>query len=189
MQNKSFVIILTAFISLWCLYMLSFTFISRKVQKEAIAYATSSSGDFNPNKKQAYLDSVWNKPVYDLGFHEYTYKDVKNNEISLGLDLQGGMHVTLEISPINIIKGLSVNKLDSTLNNALRAASVEQKKTQKDFSKLFFDTYRQQNPGKRLAPLFSGPVSISSVHHNQTFNACLAVRSRSRYPERKILSV
>lgn len=164
MQNKGFVIVLTSFIAVWCMYIFSFTFVSRNVQKDATAYATDATGKINPTKKQTYLDSVWNKPVYNLmGLKEYTYKEVKNHEISLGLDLQGGMHVTLEISPLNIIKGLSVNKLDSALNKALRTASIEKKTSQKDFSTLFFDAYHEQNPGKRLAPLFSGASTRNSI--------------------------
>src|SRR5688572_8443022 len=98
MRNKSFITILTIVVTLLCLYYLSFTFVSRGVQKDATAYATDAAGNFNPNKKQSYLDSVWNKPVYTfLGMKDFTYKEIKNNEISLGLDLQGGMHVTLEV--------------------------------------------------------------------------------------------
>lgn len=103
MRNKGFISILTIIVTLLCLYYLSFTFVSRGVQKDALAYATDAYGEVDPLKKQAYLDSVWNKPVYNfLGLKEYTFKQVKNGEISLGLDLQGGMHVTLEVSPADI---------------------------------------------------------------------------------------
>src|SRR5688500_13004775 len=116
MQNKGFIIVLTSFIAVWCLFIFSFTFVSRGVQKDATAYATKDDGKVDFIKKQAYLDSIWNKPVYNLiGLKEYTYKEVKNHEISLGLDLQGGMHVTLEVSPVNIIRALAANEKDSSL--------------------------------------------------------------------------
>src|SRR5688572_24911779 len=114
MQNKGFVWVLTTIVTLLCVYYLSFTLVSRNVQKDATAYATDASGNFNPDKKQLYLDSVWNKPVFNLlGLKEFTYKEVKDGEISLGLDLQGGMHVTLEVSPVDIIRGMSGNNQDS----------------------------------------------------------------------------
>src|SRR5262245_42438375 len=119
MQNKGFIVLLTVIVSALCLYYLSFTFVSRGVQEQAIAYAADGSGKVDIDKKQAYLDSVWNKPVYNLlGIKEYTYKEVKNSEISLGLDLQGGMHVTLEVSPVDIIKGLAGNSTDSAFLSA-----------------------------------------------------------------------
>ncbi|HEX8039187.1 MAG TPA: protein translocase subunit SecD, partial [Chryseosolibacter sp.] len=167
MKNKGFVLVLTVIITLICLYYLSFTLISRRVQSDAVAYATDSKGNINLEKKQTYIDSVWNKPVYNfLGVTEFTYKEVKNNEISLGLDLQGGMHVTLEVSPIDIIKGLSGYSQDSAFLKALNEASIQQRNSQERFATLFFDAYREANPGKRLAPLFAtastrGRISLS----------------------------
>ena len=104
MRNKGVVVVLTIVITALCLYYLSFTFVSRKIQQKAIAQATDKDGSVNLAKKQNYLDSLWNKPVYNIFGAEYTYKEVKESELSLGLDLQGGMHVVLEISPIDIIK-------------------------------------------------------------------------------------
>jgi SecD/SecF fusion protein len=66
MRNKGFVLVLTIVVTLLCVYYLSFTFISRSVQQDARAYATDANGVVNPDKKQAYLDSVWNKPVYNF---------------------------------------------------------------------------------------------------------------------------
>lgn len=168
MRNKGFIIVLTAVITLLCLYYLSFTLVSRNVQKNATEYATDASGNIDLVKKQNYLDSVWNKPVYNfLGLKEFTYQEVKNNEISLGLDLQGGMHVTLEVSPIDIIKSLSGYSQDTAFLNALNRATELQKSSGDRFSDLFFETYRQANPDKRLAPLFAtastrGRISLNA---------------------------
>jgi SecD/SecF fusion protein len=167
MRNKGFVSLLTIVVTLLCLYYLSFTLISRSVQKEAAEFATSN-GVVDPDKKQDYLDSVWHKPVYNfLGIKEFTYEEIKNSEISLGLDLQGGMHVTLEVSPVDIIRGLSDNNQDSAFVKALQKAIVQSKTSTSSFSTLFFDAYRQDNPGRRLAPLFStastrGRISLNA---------------------------
>jgi SecD/SecF fusion protein len=169
MRNKGFVSILTIVVTLLCLYYLSFTFISRNVQKAAAEYATASNGEINPLKKQAYLDSVWNKPVYNfLGLKQFTYKEVKNSEISLGLDLQGGMHVTLEVSPIDILRRFSGNSQDSAFLHALKEANIRHKNSQRSFSSLFFDAYRENNPGKRLAPLFANASTVGKISLNDS---------------------
>jgi SecD/SecF fusion protein len=168
MRNKGFVAVLTIVVTLLCLYYLSFTLVSRSVQKDATEYATSPDGEVDPTKKQNYLDSVWNKPVYSFLGKEFTYKEVKNSEISLGLDLQGGMHVTLEVSPIDIIRSLSGNSQDSSFLRALNRASVAHKNSQRSFSSLFFDAYRQANPDKKLAPLFANAATVGRVSLNDT---------------------
>ena len=122
MKNKGFVIVLTVIITALCLFYLSFTIVSRQVQADATAYATDENGVFDYVKKQRYIDSVWNKPVYNFFGIEYTYKQVKDNELRQGLDLQGGMHVTLEVSPADIIRGLSNNSQDSAFLKAMDRA-------------------------------------------------------------------
>ncbi|MEP2668369.1 MAG: protein translocase subunit SecDF [Cyclobacteriaceae bacterium] len=163
MRNKGVVVVLTIIITALCLYYLSFTFVSRKVQEDAIAYATNSSGSVDLFKKQSYMDSLWSKPVYNLFGAEYTFKEVKENELNLGLDLQGGMHVTLEISPIDIIKGLSGNSQDPAFVAALNRASEMQKSSQERFSALFLSAYKEANPDQNLAPLFASAANKDRV--------------------------
>ena len=163
MKNKGFVIVLTVIVTALCLYFLSFTFVSTRVQQDAIDYATSENGTIDLAKKQQYLDSVWTKPVYNLFGAEYTFKEVKDNELSRGLDLQGGMHVTLEVSPVDIIKGLSGNSTDTSFVSALKAASIAQRSSQERYSTLFFDAYREQNPNKSLADLFTSTVTRGRI--------------------------
>ncbi len=143
MRNKGFIIFLTTIVTLLCIYYLSFTFVSKRVQKEAITYATNQSGIYQYDKKQHYLDSVWRVPVYSLLGQEYTYEEVKDNELSLGLDLQGGMHVTLEVTPDEIIKGLAGNPKDKTFLKALQNAKGLQKNSQASFVDLFSQSYEE----------------------------------------------
>jgi SecD/SecF fusion protein len=155
MRNKGAVIVLTIVVTLLCIYYLSFTFVSRNVQQDAIDQATTENGVINLAKKQAYLDSIWNLPVYNLlGITEFTYKEVKENELSLGLDLQGGMHVTLEVSPVDIIKGLSGNSQDQAFLEAIRLARERQKTSQARFSELFIEAFNETSNGGSLAPIF-----------------------------------
>ena len=177
MKNKGFVGVLTIVVTLLCLYYLSFTFISRGVLKDATQYATNTTtGEVDIIKKQAYLDSVWNKPVYNFfGLKEFTYKEIKSNEISLGLDLQGGMHLTLEVSPIDIIRSLSGNSQDTAFLKALNKANFQHKTSQRSFSGLFFDAYRQENPGKNLAPLFANASTVGKISLNDSDSKVISV--------------
>lgn len=166
MRNKGFVIILTAVITFLCLFYLQFTWVARKVQKDAEKYATNSSGILDLTRKQRYLDSLWNKPVHNLFGVEYTYKEVKDNELGLGLDLQGGMHVVLEISPVDIIKGLSVNPDDPALIAAFQKAREMQKTSQGNYVDLFYTAFAEANPNVKLSTHFAstttqGRVSLS----------------------------
>lgn len=168
MRNKGFIVFLTLIITLLCVYYLSFTFVSRNVQKAAIAYATTETGNIDFGKKQSYLDSVWNEPVYSLLGIEYTYKEIKETELSLGLDLQGGMHVTLEISPIDIIKGVSGNYDDPAFLEALKKASEMQRTSQDNYVDLFYRAYKEIKPNGSLAEIFAnaanrGKISLQST--------------------------
>jgi SecD/SecF fusion protein len=154
MQNKGAVVALTIIITLLCVYYLSFTFVSRNIQQDAVTYATGETGIVDLSKKQNYLDSIWNLPVYNLFGIEYTYKEVKDTELSRGLDLQGGMHVTLEVSPVDIIKALSGNTTDPQFNEAIKAAKEKQRNSQERFGTLFLESYKQISQ-KPLAEIFA----------------------------------
>ncbi|HEX6224198.1 MAG TPA: protein translocase subunit SecDF [Chryseolinea sp.] len=175
MNNKGLIIALTIFITLLCLFYLSFTYVSRGVQQDAIEHATDNNGVVDLSLKQNYLDSVWNVPVYNLFGIEYTYKEVKDYELSLGLDLQGGMHVTLEISPIEIIKGLGGNSQDSAFVRALLAAQRQQRSTQEDFATLFFKTFKDNNPDKALASIFANSSTKGRISSTDSDNAVIAI--------------
>lgn len=163
MRNKGFVVVLGILITLLCLYYLSFTFVSQRVEKDAVAYATDASGSLSLSKKQIYLDSIWNKPVYNLFGAEFTYKEVKENELSLGLDLRGGMHVVLEISPVDIIKGLSGNNQDPAFEAALQKAREMQKSSNDTYINLFYTAFKDANPDKSLASLFTSAANKDRV--------------------------
>lgn len=155
MKNQGFVVFLTIIVTLLCLYYLSFTFVSNSVQQDAIEFASDANGNVNFAKKQSFLDSVWNEPVYNLLGIEYSYKDIKETELGLGLDLQGGMHVTLEVSPVDIIKGLSGNNDDPQFLEALKQAAELQRNSQADFVDLFLQAFNDVSNGGNLAPIFA----------------------------------
>lgn len=167
MKNKGFVILLTIIISLLCVYYLSFTFVAQSIQKKAAKATDNADGSVNYTAKQKYLDSIWNEPVYNLLGIEYTYQEVKETELNLGLDLQGGMHVTLEVSPVDIVKGISGNSQDPDFQAALSEAKENVRGTQKDYVDEFYRVFKAKAPNKTLAEVFSnasnnGRISLSS---------------------------
>ncbi len=127
---------------------------AQRVNQQAIDAATvDNTTDYQ--KKQQYLDSVWNEPVYNLFGIDFTYKEIKETELNLGLDLQGGMHVTLEVSPVEIVKGISGNSREPNLMKALDRAKERVKGTQLDFVTEFYGAYQEIAPGQSLATVFA----------------------------------
>lgn len=107
--------------------------------------------DLRAAKANYYLDSLKKKPVYNLLIASYTYDDVKKRQLNLGLDLKGGMNVTLEVSVADIIRGLSNNSNDPAFQNALKQAQQIQRTSTKDFVTIFGEEYAKINPNGKLA--------------------------------------
>eukprot|EP01132_Coremiostelium_polycephalum_P002953 gene2953-3686_t len=164
MKNKGLIIFLTTVTSLLCFYYLSFSVLDVHVQRRATQYATHENGHLDLQKKQAYLDSVWNEPVFQcFGLH-YTYEEVKENAISWGLDLQGGMHVTLEVSPIELVKGLAGSSHNEHLLAALQLTEQKQRiKPTTPFIKLFYQAYKEVAPAGKLSDLFAHAANRNRI--------------------------
>ena len=154
MKNKGLIYFLTIIISFLSIYYLQFTFVSQRIQDEATQNARDLDGNIDFGKKQKYLDSIWNKPVYSL-LTDFTYKEVKESELNLGLDLQGGMHVTLEVSPVDILKGLSSESKDPDFILAINNAKERVRGTQLNFISEFYSEFQQIAPNKNLSQIFA----------------------------------
>ena len=146
MQNKGFVKVFSLLLTLVCLFYLSFSFVTRYYGKQAEKYA---NGD--PVKEAAYLDSLSTEKVW-LG---YTFKECQEQEISLGLDLKGGMNVVLELSVPDVVRSLANHNQDPNFNKALDLAYSRQATSQKDFLTLFTEEYKKLDPNARLSAIFS----------------------------------
>ncbi|WP_301704985.1 protein translocase subunit SecDF [uncultured Parabacteroides sp.] len=146
MQNKGFVKVFAVLLTLVCMFYLSFSFVTRHYNSKAAEYA---GGD--PVKESSYLDSLSTQKVW-LG---YTLKQCREMEISLGLDLKGGMNVVLELNVADVIRSLSNNNQDENFNKALDLAYAHQATSQKDFIDLFAEEYKKLDNGARLSAIFS----------------------------------
>lgn len=138
MQNKGVIRLFAIVFALACLYQLSFTYISSSVEGDAEEYA---NGDYQ--KEQRYLDSMKGQGVYDIFIDDFTYAEVKEREINLGLDLRGGMNVILEVQVRDILVALANKSSDPVFVEALKRANERAANSQDDYLTNFFASFEE----------------------------------------------
>ncbi|MBR2165022.1 MAG: protein translocase subunit SecDF [Paludibacteraceae bacterium] len=146
MQNKGLVRILAVCLALVCAFYLSFSLVTNHYDKAAKEYAAGDDA-----KEYQYLDSIAAKKVW----FGYTLKECREKEINLGLDLKGGMNVTMEVSVPDILDALSGHNETPNYKEALALAKQKQKSSGVDFVTLFIESYREVDPEGQLASIFS----------------------------------
>jgi SecD/SecF fusion protein len=154
MKSKGAVKLFAIALAVVTVFQLSFTWVTSRVEQQAKEFA---NGD--PTLERAYLDSVAREVVFNLGVKKYTYLECKERELNLGLDLQGGMNVTLEVSIADLMRALSNNNPDPQFNQALALASERQKTSQKDYVTLLGEAYAEVAPGGKLAAIFANQTN------------------------------
>ncbi|RCH56442.1 protein translocase subunit SecDF [Mucilaginibacter hurinus] len=159
MQGKGIIKFFAILLGLVSIYYLSFTWVAQKVESDAREYAKG-----NPAKEKAYLDSVSDLPAYPVLGHTYQY--CKDKELALGLDLKGGMNVTMQVSLRELVKALSNDNPDAAFNKALADAEIAQKSSQKDYITLFVEAYEKSNPGSKLAAIFATRDNQANLKYN-----------------------
>ncbi len=146
-------------LALVCLFELSFTWKASSVESDAKIFA---AGD--PKKEKAYLDSIASETVYNVLFRKYTYRECKAKELNLGLDLKGGMNVTLEVAVSDVVRSLANNSTDPTFTKAMELANARQKASGGDFIDLFAAAVKETDPAARLsAPAFFGNKDMKDL--------------------------
>jgi len=159
MQGKGFIKFMAILLGIVCVYSLSFNLVTSKVEKDAKAYA---KGDLV--KEKAYLDSMSTVPVYPVFGFDYQF--CKGKEINLGLDLKGGMNVTMEISLGELVKSLANNTDDANFNKALSTAQTQLNAGGKDFISLFVNEFEKLSPNVKLADFFSNQDNAQQLKAN-----------------------
>lgn len=154
MQNKGLIRLFALLFGLVSIYQLSFTFIASKVEKDAEVYAAnqiSEAEDDYVTRREAleasYLDSISSNPI--LGYT--SYEDAKKKELNKGLDLKGGINVTLQISVKDILKGLANNTKNPVFNKALADADAASRASDDTYLELFFDAFENIKGNAKLA--------------------------------------
>jgi SecD/SecF fusion protein len=199
MQNKGAITTFAVLLGLACIFYLSFTWVTRGIEKDAIAFGDTyisnpfvkkaatetAKGDVTRErvyldsvrdaKADAYLDSIKPLPVYDILLTKYTYDECKQKEINLGLDLRGGMNITLQVSVAEIIKNLANNSEDPDFKKAIAETNKNLGVgNNKDFVTLFGETYKKIAPNGRLAPVFQTVENKGKVDYNDNNDKVLA---------------
>jgi SecD/SecF fusion protein len=170
MQNKGAIRVFAIALAVVCVYQLSFTVVTRKVESDAREYAHGDSA-----REELYIDSIGSEVVYNILLRKYTYRECKEREINLGLDLKGGMNVTLEVSMVDMIRSLSDYNTDSTFNRAIALALEYQKNSQEDFVTLFGRAFEEIDPNGRLAAIFATRELRGRIDFNSTNEDVLRV--------------
>ncbi|MBO5957682.1 MAG: protein translocase subunit SecDF [Bacteroidales bacterium] len=186
MQNKGVIKLLAVILAVFSLYQLSFSFVTRQVEKKAAEYATNAEsvklaetladGDQNAYdylldsiqgaRETYYLDSMSTVKVYPV--FGQTYRQAKEMEINLGLDLKGGMNVMMEVSVPDIIEVLSGHCTDPVFVQAIQMANEEHLNSQRDYVDLFGDAFQQLDPNAKLAPIFLFEFKDKGITVNST---------------------
>ena len=189
MQNKGLIKFIAIVLAIACAYQLSFTVVSGVVENKAEKYAVEQVAATTVTdamlekagmseqayreyllvkKEQQYLDSVKSKPVYNVLVKKFTYAEVKEKEINLGLDLRGGMNVMLEIAVEDVVVALSNDSKDPAFLAAIEQAKAEAKNSQSDYITLFAKAYDQISGGAPLSLVFNNQVMKDKVNLNST---------------------
>ena len=196
MQNKGLIKFIAIVLAIACAYQLSFTVVSGIVEGKAEKYAEEqvaattitqemldkegmSENAYREyllvKKEQHYLDSVKSKPVYNVLVKKFTFAEVKEKEINLGLDLRGGMNVMLEIAVEDVVKALSNDSKDPIFLAAIEEAKVEAKNSQSDFITLFAKSYNRLSNGAPLSIIFNNQMMKDKVSLNSTNDQVISV--------------
>ncbi len=171
MQSKGAIRFVTICLILACLWQLSFTLVSaihknkaeQKAEQSVELYKQSAAFANVPDVDKAvvldsvkniesrrYTDSISAEKIY----FGYTFKDVQNQEINLGLDLKGGMNVMIQVQLEDLVRALSGNNTDPEFEQALALANQRVVNSQSDFITLFSEAWSEVSGGKRLAQIF-----------------------------------
>ena len=157
MQNKGIVKFIALVLILVCCFYLSFSFVTRYHENKAAAMGEEAG--------QEYLDSIMNEKVY-CGI--YSFKQCREMEIGLGLDLKGGMNVILEVSVPDVIDVLADHKTDAAYKKSMEEAKKEEETSQSDFISLFIKYWKQNSQGRPLAAVFATQQMKGKVSTNST---------------------
>ncbi len=195
MQNRGAIKFFAIAFALVCLYQLSFTFVAMRNESKADDYAVNETAQqlakelgggnvtlegylmdsISKARENYYLDSISSVVVYNIGIAKYTFKDVKEREINLGLDLKGGMNVTLEVSVGDIVNALSGKSKDPVFREAMSLAYQKQKSSGDDFVTLFGESFTEVDPNARLASIFLYEFKDKGITTNSTNSEVLDV--------------
>ncbi len=195
MQNKGTIRFFAIAFALVSLFQLSFTLVTSITRNRADNYANNEQAialakqlakndalleislkdSIIEARTRYYLDSVANQPVYNILLRKYTYKECLDREINLGLDLKGGMNVTMEVSVADVVNGMSGYSTNPVFTKAMAMATEKQKTSQSNFVTLFGESFTQIDPNAKLSAIFGRMELREKIRPTSTNEEVLAV--------------
>jgi len=195
MQNKGTIRFFAIAFAVVSLFQLSFTLVTAITKNRAEKYATNEQAhalakqlakndallevhlldSIKDARTQYYLDSVANQPVYNVLLRKYTYKECMDREINLGLDLKGGMNVTMEVSVADVVRQMSGNSTNPVFTKAMAMATEKQKNSQSNFVTLFGESFAQLDPNAKLSAIFGRMELREKIRPTSTNEEVLTV--------------
>jgi len=195
MQNKGAIRFFAIAFALVCAFQLSFTLVTSITEKKAAKYANNEQAQalakqlakndatlegrltdsIQKARTRYYLDSVANQPVYNILIRKYTYKECLDREINLGLDLKGGMNVTMEVSVADVVYGMSGKSTNPVFTKAMALANEKQKNSQENFVTLFGQAFKEVDPNAKLSAIFGRMELRDKIRPNSTNEEVLTV--------------
>ena len=186
MQSRGAIIVFAVAFALVCLFQLSFSFFTAKVESDAEAYAFDeetyviaerlAGGDelkeaylvdsIAKAREQYYLDNE--AGVFNILIRKYSYQDAKERELNLGLDLKGGMNVILEVKVGDIVNALSGYNEDPLFRSVMDETYARQRYSSKDFVTLFGETWEEMAPEQNLSSYFTSVDLRDKITYNST---------------------
>ena len=160
MRNKRLVSVISFFSIAICSFYLFFTYISRKIEFKAEQNSIDKDGNIDFSKKQVYLESIWKKEAYKFLGSKYTYEEIKERELHLGLDLQGGMYILLEVSNTDLLKEFS-KKFNS--EKILEIIDESPNQSNEALVKSFYKKFKQEFKDKKLSEVFLNLVENKKI--------------------------
>lgn len=165
MKNKGGIILLMiAFLGI-SVYFLFRTWKVNQIRDKAEAFAMQADGNIDRGLKQRYLDSLWKQEVL---WPSTTLEDLTKQELGLGLDLQGGMSVILEVSPTEIVRSLASSSRDTRVNQAIEAARQRAVTSSSSYVDLFVEEFKKIAPNTSLASVFANSSNRGELSFNST---------------------
>jgi len=202
MRNKGFFWFLTILVAIVCVYQISFTFVVYRVEKSAEKYANEQLDSLKsavqnltdktillPNGVEVVLNDVEGEDIIvnyytnayliekgekKVSWTGATYNDAKNRSINLGLDLKGGMSVTLEVSIPDLVKNEAVNPRNARFANPYDKAVQIYRTSGGDFIDIFVAEYRKLNKDRKLIDDFYSSANSEVLSRDASDNKVIA---------------
>jgi SecD/SecF fusion protein len=184
MQGKGIVKFFLVVLTIVCLVQYLFILPTRKVENNADKYAKTIAANYpeeeqNDQFKSArakFLDSMSTETVLSIPLiKDYSYQDLKAQQLALGLDLKGGMSVVLQVDLREFIRALANDSTDPTFQKALDLASERLKDAQTDYVSLFADAWEEAaTEDQKMASIFRRNESLKDQITANTTNGEMA---------------